>query len=84
MFGFPIESGGIIPRLLEFASPLTPAELPHAAIPRTAGELVLGPGPIRLSDYLDRPQIVAPSRSRSTGSPKITAGRSVSTKPSHG
>ncbi|MGH8610501.1 MAG: PqiC family protein [Gammaproteobacteria bacterium] len=38
--------------------PLTPAESPQAAIPRTDRGPVIGLGPIRLSDYLDRPQIV--------------------------
>ncbi len=38
--------------------PLTPAESPQAAIPRADRGPVIGLGPIRLSDYLDRPQIV--------------------------
>ncbi|MGH8654169.1 MAG: PqiC family protein [Gammaproteobacteria bacterium] len=38
--------------------PLTPAESPQTAIPPADGGPVIGLGPIRLSDYLDRPQIV--------------------------
>ncbi|MGH8660059.1 MAG: PqiC family protein [Gammaproteobacteria bacterium] len=38
--------------------PLTFAESPYAAIPRTDPGPRIGLGPIRVSDYLDRPQIV--------------------------
>jgi len=38
--------------------PLTFTESPHAAIPRANPGPIIGLGPIRMSDYLDRPQIV--------------------------
>lgn len=38
--------------------PLTFADSPHAAIPRADPGPRIGLGPIRVSDYLDRPQIV--------------------------
>lgn len=38
--------------------PLTLAESPQVAIPRTNPGPTIGLGPIRVSDYLDRPQIV--------------------------